>query len=233
MELLPIFLNIKGRQCLIVGGGELAFRKATLLNKASANIKFVANEFSENIESLATKKSFLLIKDSFKDKYLENIVLVIAATNCKETNTLIAKSAKALNIPVNVVDTPSLCSFIIPAVVDRSPVVVAISSAGNSPVLTRKIKELNESMLSDKLGELALLLGSYREKVKSQFTGFSHRLQFWENILESEVTELVYSGNYELAKKIINTNLFDNRLTCLFILSFAFANPGCIPDAKI
>ena len=88
MELLPIFLNIKGRQCLIVGGGELAFRKATLLDKASASVKFVANEFSENIESLANKKNFPLIKDSFKDKYLEDIVLVIAATNCKETNTL-------------------------------------------------------------------------------------------------------------------------------------------------
>ena len=211
MELLPIFLNIKGRQCLIVGGGELAFRKATLLDKASASVKFVANEFSENIESLANKKNFLLIKDSFKDKYLENIVLVIAATNCKETNTLIAKSAKALHIPVNVVDEPSLCSFIMPAVVDRSPVVVAISSSGNSPVLTRKIKELNESMLSDKVGELALLLGSYREKVKSQFTEFSHRLQFWENILESEVTELVYSGNYELAKEIINRSLFHKK----------------------
>ena len=207
MELLPIFLNVNGRQCVIVGGGELAFRKATLLAKASANVTVVANEFSKNIRNLADNQNFLLIEDSFKTEYLKNAILVIAATNCKDTNILVANSAKALNIPVNVVDEPSLCSFIMPAIVDRSPVAIAISSTGNSPVLTRKIKELIETILPGNLGKLALLLGSYRIKVKGRFSKFTERLRFWEEILESDVTELVYAGKYELAEQKIDENL--------------------------
>ena len=204
MELLPIFLDLNRRHCLIVGGGELAFRKATLLAKASANLSFVAEDFSENIRKLASDNNFTLIESKFKKKHLVNSKLVIAATSCNETNALVAKTAESLNIPVNVVDQPALCSFIMPAIVDRSPIVIAISSTGKSPVLTRKIKELNETMLSGNIGKLATILGSYREKVKKRFPNFKDRLRFWEKVIDSEVSELVYAGKNELAEAVIN-----------------------------
>ena len=91
-----------------------------------------------------------------------------------------------------------------PAIVDRSPIVIAISSTGKSPVLTRKIKELNETMLSGNIGKLATILGSYREKVKKRFPNFKDRLRFWEKVIDSEVSELVYAGKNELAEAVIN-----------------------------
>jgi len=207
MELLPIFLDLNRRHCLIVGGGEVAFRKATLLAKASANLSFVSESFSENIRKLASDKNFTLIENKFKKEYLINCTLVIAATSCDKTNALVAETAESLNIPVNVVDQPDLCSFIMPAIVDRSPIVIAISSTGKSPVLTRKVKELNETMLSGNIGRLAEILGSYRGKVKNRFPSFNDRLRFWEKILDSEVSELVYAGKDELAESIINKYL--------------------------
>jgi uroporphyrin-III C-methyltransferase/precorrin-2 dehydrogenase/sirohydrochlorin ferrochelatase len=207
MELLPIFLDLNRRHCLIVGGGELAFRKATLLAKASANLSFVAEDFSENIRKLASDNNFTLTESKFKKEHVVNSKLVIAATSCNETNALVAKTAESLNIPVNVVDQPALCSFIMPAIVDRSPIVIAISSTGKSPVLTRKIKELNETMLSGNIGKLATILGSYREKVKKRFPNFKDRLRFWEKVIDSEVSELVYAGKNELAEAVINKRL--------------------------
>ena len=128
-------------------------------------------------------------------------------TNNKNTNAQVAEAAEKRNIPVNVVDQPELCSFIMPSIVDRSPVVVAISSSGRSPVLTRKIKELNETLISNREGQLAELLGAFREKVRNKYSDFIERVKFWESLLESEVTELVYSGNEGAAIQLIEDKL--------------------------
>ena len=158
MDFLPIFLNIKERHCVLVGGGEIAYRKALLLVKAQAKLKIVATDFCEPLIQLINNNSCVRIDSEFSPCHLQDAVIVIAATDDRRINALVAKAASQENIPVNVVDQPALCSFIMPAIVDRSPVVVAISSGGKSPVLTRKLKTLNESMISDREGDLALLL---------------------------------------------------------------------------
>ncbi|NKB31744.1 MAG: uroporphyrinogen-III C-methyltransferase [Pseudomonadales bacterium] len=207
MEFLPLFLNIRERHCVIIGGGEVAWRKANLLLKANARLTIVAPQFSSEIIGLAKDSLCNCIESEFSPEHIDDASLVIAATDSEKTNSFVANIANDKNIPVNVVDKPALCSFIMPAIVDRSPVVVAISSSGRSPVLTRKIKELNEIFIPGREGQLAELLGSYRAQVREKFSEFSDRLRFWEMLLETELSELVYSGRMDDATKLIENFL--------------------------
>ena len=207
MEFLPLFLNIREQHCVIVGGGEVALRKAILLIKAKANLSLISPQFISQLQDLSEEGRCKLLQEEFVAEQLEGASIVIAATNNKNTNARVAKAADKKNIPVNVVDQPELCSFIMPSIVDRSPVVVAISSSGRSPVLTRKIKELNETLISNREGQLAELLGAFREKIRNKYPDFIERVKFWESLLESEVTELVYSGNEGAAIQLIEDKL--------------------------
>ncbi|MCH7815070.1 MAG: uroporphyrinogen-III C-methyltransferase [Proteobacteria bacterium] len=207
MDLLPIFLNIRDRKCVIVGGGEVALRKATLLTRAHADLHIVSKTISQKLQNWCDENSAAVAIQPFQATCLQGAALVIAATDDKLTNEAVSKAAGELGIPVNVVDQPELSSFILPAIVDRTPVLIAISSGGTSPVLTRKLKELNEAMVPGRIDKLARLLGSYRSKVKSSISEFSQRLRFWEEVLESEIPELVYSGNEDEAVRRIDQRL--------------------------
>jgi len=207
MEFLPLFLNLREQDCIIVGGGEVALRKAILLIRAKANLTLVSPQFVSQLQDFSKEGKCKLVQEEFAPEQLEGARIVIAATDNQKVNIRVANSANKKNLPVNVVDQPKLCSFIMPSIVDRSPVIVAISSSGRSPILTRKIKELNESLISNREGQLAELLGTYRGKVREKFPGFTERLKFWESLLESELSELVYSGNENVASKLIEDRL--------------------------
>ena len=205
MDLLPIFLNIKDKKCVVVGGGEIAFRKATLLLRADADLTVISASLSSELRTLCKTNDCTITERSFEDADIKDAILVVAATDDLETNERVSIVASRLNIPVNVVDQPDLCSFIMPSIVDRSPVVVAISSGGSSPILTRKLKELNEIMIPGRIDKLAELLGSFRERVKDEIGDFSERIRFWESVLDSEIPELVYNGqDYEAKFKLDN-----------------------------
>lgn len=207
MDFLPIFLNIREKKCVLVGGGEVALRKATLLLRAGAELHIVAASVSEDLRELCNTHDCAIVEKSFEETDLGGATLVIAATDEPEINKHISAIANKLSIPINVVDQPHLCSFIMPSIVDRSPVVVAISSGGSSPVLTRKLKELNESMIPGRIDKLAELLASYREKAKSEIKDFSERTRFWEGILDSEIPELVYNGQDDQAREALESYL--------------------------
>ena len=208
MDLLPIFLNIKNKKCVVVGGGEVAFRKATLLLRAGADLNIVAPVLSDELRKLCVDTDCAITAREFEEADINNAVLVVAATDDLKTNERVSVIASTLNIPVNVVDQPHLCSFIMPSIVDRSPIVVAISSGGSSPILTRKLKELNETMIPGRIDKLAELLGSFRGRVKNEIDDFSGRIRFWENVLDSEIPELVYNGEDDEARTAL-----DNWLT--------------------
>jgi len=209
MELLPIFFNIRDRKCVIVGGGEIAFRKASLLCRAGARLHIQAEQISDEMRGLCDANGFTVSVSAYSSECLEDATLVVAATDDLAVNTAVSVDAKLNNIPVNVVDQPSLCTFIVPSIVDRSPIVIAISSSGSSPVLIRKLKELNESLVPGNIGELATLFKSYRQRVKDKFSSFDDRLRFWEQVVDSEVAELVYSGQTENAKVKMDSQLED------------------------
>lgn len=207
MERLPLFLSIKERKCVIVGGGEVAFRKATLLSRAGGKLTIRALELSSEMLTLSEQHGFDVELAPYSDECLEDAAVVIAATNDLAVNTCVSDDCKRRNIPVNVVDQPSLCTFIVPSIVDRSPIVIAISSSGSSPVLIRKIKELNEILVPAKIGKLALLLQRFRADVKKRFASFDDRLRFWEQLVESDIAELVYSDQIEKASHEIESRI--------------------------
>ena len=204
MDLLPIFLNIKRKKCVVVGGGEVAFRKASLLLRAGADLNIVAPVLSDELHKLCLDRDFTITIREFEEADINNAILVVAATEDLKINERVSVIASKLNIPVNVVDQPHLCSFIMPSIVDRSPIVVAISSGGSSPILTRKLKELNESMIPGRIDKLAELLGSFRGRVKNEIDDFSERIRFWENVLDSEIPELVYNGQDDEARSALD-----------------------------
>ncbi|PCI76156.1 MAG: uroporphyrinogen-III C-methyltransferase [SAR86 cluster bacterium] len=205
MDLLPIFLNIRDKKCVVVGGGGVAFRKATLLLRAGADLSIVAPSVSDELRNLCAAHDCTIIERKFEEADLSDAAIVVAATDDLQTNEQVSVISSALNIPVNVVDQPHLCSFIMPSIVDRSPVVVAISSGGSSPILTRKLKELNETMMPGRIGKLAELLGSYRDRVRNEIGDFSERIRFWESVLDSEIPELVYNGQDDKARSALDT----------------------------
>ncbi|MCI5106129.1 MAG: siroheme synthase CysG [Pseudomonadales bacterium] len=200
MELLPIFLNIRERACLVVGGGEVARRKISLLLRAGGHVTAVAPEFEPQLLALQDNAALTLLQAEFSAEQLDDVLLVVAATDDIALNETISELARQRGLPVNVVDQPRLCSFIMPAIVDRSPIVIAISSGGSSPVLTRHLKELNEVMVPGRINNLASLLGSKRKTVKQSISSFDERIRFWEAVLDSRIPELVYAGQDEKAE---------------------------------
>ncbi len=204
MDFLPIFLNVKGKLCLVVGGGEVAKRKAGVLLEAGANLRVVAPEIEP---ALAEQKGVKAIVARFEAHHLDGVTLVIAATDDRNVNQQVSELARARNIPVNVVDDPELCSFIMPAILDRSPLMVAFSSGGASPVLTRMMRGKLETMIPQNYSRLAAFAERFRELVKQRVTNPAKRRIFWESALEGVVAEKVLTGDESSAETMLQQML--------------------------
>jgi uroporphyrin-III C-methyltransferase/precorrin-2 dehydrogenase/sirohydrochlorin ferrochelatase len=192
MDFLPIFANIKRKHCLVVGGGEVAQRKAGMLLEAGAIVRVVAPDI---LPALAQQKNVEAILARFDETHLDGVALAIAATNDREVNKQISALAQARNLPVNVVDDPALCSFIMPAILDRSPLMVAFSSGGASPVLTRMLRGKLETMIPQRYSSLAEFAEHFRGMVKQHVTQPAKRRIFWENVLDGVIAEKVLAGD--------------------------------------
>lgn len=191
MDFLPLFHNLRQRPCLLVGGGETALRKLRALLEAGATVTLVAPEIKPAIVELAQTARLHLVQRGFRRRDLRKPVLVIAATNNHRLNARISRLAQARRIPVNVVDSPELCSAIFPSIVDRSPLQIALSSGGAAPVLVRHLRGKLESLIPAGYGDVARLAEKFRSRVKDQLEGGNARRQFWEQVLEGRVAELV------------------------------------------
>ena len=195
MDYLPIFVNIRQRDCIVVGGGAIAARKVALLCKAEASVTVIAPELSEELARQVESGSIRHLARKYQDGDIADCALVIAATDDRALNETISQRAKDNNIPVNVVDNPDLCSFIMPSIIDRSPVQIAVSTGGASPVLARMIRTRLEGLIPSSYGRLGALVESFRDKVKAAFPQVEMRRTFWEGILSGPVAELVFSGH--------------------------------------
>jgi uroporphyrin-III C-methyltransferase/precorrin-2 dehydrogenase/sirohydrochlorin ferrochelatase len=204
MEYLPIFIQIKHRPCLVVGGGSIAARKVALLRKAQADVTVVSPELCDELQKLKDENLIQHQAREFDDSDLETSVAVIAATNQRPVNERVSELAHKLRLPVNVVDNPDLCSFIMPSIIDRTPVVIAVSTGGSSPVLARLIRTKLEGSIPAAYGRLAKLVEGFRDKVKTAFPNVESRRVFWEKILEGKVAELVFTGHEAEAKQVLD-----------------------------
>ncbi|MBF0657909.1 uroporphyrinogen-III C-methyltransferase [Psychrobacter sp. NG25] len=207
MNTFPLFFKLEDRKVLIVGGGDVALRKADLLSRAGAAITILAPVISDEIQALLNDSKHQLIYENYNNTYMSGARVIIAATDDEALNHQIHADATALNIPVNVVDTPHLCDFIFPAIVDRNPIVIGISSNGKAPVLARLLRARLETLIPQGYGKLAKLAGEFRTEVKSKIPTLTGRRQFWERAFEGKVSELMFAGNEVEATEQLQADL--------------------------
>ncbi len=201
MEYFPLFLKLNGKNCLVVGAGEIAARKIDLLTRAGAELTVVGKEISATVAGMVEKQKNITIQQKIFDASdLSDKFLVVSATSNKETNKLVAELAGKNNQLVNVVDNPELCTFIFPAIIDRSPLIAAVSSGGASPVLARLLRAKLESTISPAFGQLARLAEKFRPRVKQTIHDPSQRRIFWENVLQGTIAELIFAGRHKEAE---------------------------------
>ncbi|WP_422667329.1 siroheme synthase CysG [Buchnera aphidicola] len=202
MNYLPLFFNLKSKNVLVIGAGLVAFNKITLLLRAGANIKIIAKNISKEVKCLLYEEKVMFIAKEFNKKYLKEIFLVISATGDTDLNNRIFQICNDLFLFVNIVDDQSKCSFIFPSIIDRSPIIMAISSGGTAPVLLRLLREKIESILPMKLGNIARISGKLRQFIKKRFTNTFERRRFWEKLFKSVFIDQIINGQI---KKAINT----------------------------
>jgi uroporphyrin-III C-methyltransferase / precorrin-2 dehydrogenase / sirohydrochlorin ferrochelatase len=207
MDFLPIFLRLQDQPCLLIGGGQTAMRKARLLLQAGARLTVVAPEVCADLGALAGQGAIRHVAETFAPTHLDGQRLVIAATNDSGVNRHAAELADAQGIICNVVDDPAACRFIVPAIVDRSPVMIAIGSGGSAPVLVRMLREQLESLLPARLGELAGLAKRWRDRVKAQLAGGCARRRFWEGIFAGPVADHVTAGRLSQGEGLLAQTL--------------------------
>ena len=196
MQNYPIFVDLKNQACLVIGGGPVALRKIRLMHSAGAKITVIApklcnelrDEFGDQIEHHAR---------AFSDDDIHGFRLVTAASNDSQVNRRVSELAQAVNVPVNVVDQPHLCSFITPSIVDRSPVIIAISTGGSAPVLARILRSKLEAFIPNSYGRLAAAMNQYRTRVKQLLVEERDRRRFWERVIQGPIAEQFFSGRTE------------------------------------
>lgn len=201
MQYFPIFLDTTDLTCLVVGAGEVAARKVELLLKTSAEITVVAPWVCDTLQRLANESKINLIVRPYTETDLSNKQMVFVATDNSELNAQIHDQARAQKILVNVVDNTPLCQFITPSIVDRSPIIIAMSSGGVAPVLLRYLRQKLESVIPQKVSLLGQFSEKFRESVKKRFKSVTERRYFWEDVLDGDIAENVLQGNEQVAEQ--------------------------------
>ncbi|MBU9816708.1 uroporphyrinogen-III C-methyltransferase [Rahnella sp. C60] len=207
MDYLPIFADLKQRPVLVVGGGEVAARKIDLLLRAGAQVRIVAQALSPELEQRRQAAEISWSAQAFLPEQLDDVFLVIAATDDAALNAEVFEQANLRHVLANVVDDQPKCSFIFPSIVDRSPIVVAISSSGKAPVLARMLREKLETLLPNSLGQMADIAGRWRENVKAQFSCMRSRRRFWEHAFAGRFASLASAGKLAEAERALQQQL--------------------------
>ncbi|AVH50437.1 MULTISPECIES: siroheme synthase CysG [Acinetobacter] len=208
MDIFPISLKLQQQPCLIVGGGHIAYRKAVLLAKAGAKVDVLAPEIDVNLLQLVQQSQGQYVQDVFSPSTaLRHYRLVIAATDNNLVNQQVFAACEAENVLVNSVDDPPHCRFMVPAIIDRSPLVISVASNGTSPVLSRQIRTQLESTIPHGMGKLAEFSGQWRAAVKQKIVNPDERRIFWEELYASPLKEQVFNDNLDAANQSIQQAL--------------------------
>lgn len=207
MDYFPLFADLKNRPCLIVGAGQVALRKMTLLRQAGARVTLVAPVATDAIATAAEHGQVRWLRAKFDPRHLDDHVLVISATNSADVNQTVADAAQAAGRLCNVVDDPARCSFITPAIVDRGGITVAISSGGRSPTVARWVKAKIEQALPQKIDQLVHLATRWRTAVSRQLASGTPRQRFWLEVFNGPVAQLILNGRQREADRAMTRRL--------------------------
>lgn len=226
MDFLPLFHKLQDRLVLVVGGGEVALRKARLLADAGATLRVVAPDVRDDLRELAGQGANQLLLRGYQAGDLEGAALIIAATDDESLNARISEQAQSLGIPINVVDAPKLCSVIFPAIVDRSPLIVAVSSGGDAPVLARLIRAKIETWIPATYGQLAGLAKRFRAQVKGLLPDVQQRRVFWEDVFQGQIAESVFAGKLHEGERLLTQKVAGAVPQALGEVYLVGAGPG-------
>lgn len=214
LDIFPISLKLQQQRCLIVGGGQIAYRKAQLLVRAGAILDVISPKINAELAQLIEQNNGHHYQQKFADflqQYpnLRHYRLVITATDNAQTNQKVFETCEQQNILVNSVDDVPHCRFMIPAIIDRSPLVISVASNGTSPVLSRQIRTQLEISIPQEMGLLADFSGQWRQQVKQKIENPEQRRIFWENIYASPIREMVFNRQIEQANHAMQQALDD------------------------
>jgi siroheme synthase-like protein len=196
----PIFVDLRGKLVLIVGGGMVAARKLETLQKSGARVKIVSPEVMPGIAEGADVE---IVNKVYEKGDLKGAALVIAATDDEETNRNVSEDASSKRIFCNVVDRPELCTFIVPSVVEKGPIKVAISTGGVSPALSRKLRMVIGNDIGEEYAVLAAILGKIRPMVRSRAGGSEYHKRLFDVLIESELMDAIRNNDRKLAEDIL------------------------------
>jgi len=227
VEFLPLHFDLKGRRCLVVGDQDIATRKADLLHRAGAELLLNALNPCESLLELSSETNVSLVREPFHLGLLDDVELVVAASDDPALNRAVSEAARQRHLPVNVVEQPDLSTFIFPSIIDRSPIIVSVSSGAQIPVLTRLLRSRLESLIPHAYGRLAEVAAEFRERVRDQLPHQNQRRRFWESVLEGKIADLVLGGREDKARQEIEAVLAESeQLTQLGEVYLVGAGPG-------
>lgn len=204
MRYFPVFFDLREQPVLVVGGGEVALRKVTLLERAGAEIRLVAPQLTAALAQRASEGKIEAAVREFLPGDLDGVRLVVVATSRRALNRWIASLCEARGLPVNVVDDRDASRFIMPAIIDRDPVLIAVSTGGSSPVLARRLRERLEAALPKRLGALASWLRELRGASQRQLHGAPERRRYFETVVDGAAARRFLSGDERGARRIAN-----------------------------
>lgn len=207
MKYFPIFLDGSKINAMVVGGGDVASRKIELLLKTTTRITVMAEHVTDGVKRLIDLHQLTWLPHNYTAGHLEGMTLVIAATDNNHVNAQVSHEAKQLNIIANVVDQPELCTYITPAIIDRAPMIIALSSSGSAPILIRMLREQIEKVLPQGYGRLADFSLKFRDHVKARIKGIANRRAFWESTLRGSIGQALLDGHQQEAEQQLIASL--------------------------
>jgi precorrin-2 dehydrogenase/sirohydrochlorin ferrochelatase len=208
----PVFLDISGKRCVVVGGGQVAWRKVTSLLENNAAVEVVSPVLCPEIQKLADSGKIVLKQKAYQTGDLKGAVLAIAATDDSDTNTRVSSEGRANSILVNVVDDAAKSDFILPSCLQRGDLTIAVSTSGRSPALARKIRTLLETQFSQEYSDLTLMINEVRSEMLKRGLRFSG--DDWQEALSLDpILDLLKKGNRQAAKQFLINNLMKQQLT--------------------
>jgi len=197
MRYYPVFLDIKGRHCLVIGGGEVALRKIEGLLSAGARVTVVSPIASKAVKGLADKGRISLTKRKYRDGDLKGVFLVVSASNDRRVNESVYKEAQKRGVLINSVDDPERCSFIVPSIVDRDPLLIAVSTSGKAPLLAKTLRKRLEGEIGEEYGQFTELIGKVRNKLLKSNINHVKKERVIKALVNSPIPVWIREGSFE------------------------------------
>jgi precorrin-2 dehydrogenase/sirohydrochlorin ferrochelatase len=211
MNYYPILVDLEGKKALIVGGGRVAERKAETLLEYGASIDLVSKELTYALELLVEGRRITYLGPEFKEAFLDSVFIVVSATNDKQLNRKVSLSARRKGLLVNAVDQPQDCNFIVPSIVKRGDLLIAVSTSGKSPALSKKIRKDLENQFGEEYRAFLLLMGRLRDRILSRGLPQEENSRIFHQIVDSPLLKALSEESREDVRAILQEILPDEE----------------------